>query len=134
MKRVFADTAYYLALTNLHDQHSAAAATFTSQFSGAFVTTLWVLLEVANFLGRGPNRALFCELYKDLTSDDRVTIVPADQIVFERGIALYAKRLDKQWSLTDCISFVVIQDYQLVEAATTDHHFKQAGFKVLLKS
>jgi predicted nucleic acid-binding protein len=49
------------------------------------------------------------------------------------GFALYGERLDKEWSLTDCISFVVMHDHQLTEAATADHHFEQAGFRALLK-
>jgi hypothetical protein len=51
----------------------------------------------------------------------------------ERGWALYADRPDKYWSLTDCISFVVMKDHQITEALTGDHHFEQAGFVALLK-
>ena len=46
---------------------------------------------------------------------------------------LFAKRPDKEWSLTDCISFIVMQEYGLTEALTADHHFEQAGFTILLK-
>lgn len=44
----------------------------------------------------------------------------------------YRQRRDKEWSLTDCISFVVMQEEQLTEALTADRHFEQAGFKPLL--
>ena len=133
MKPVFADTVYYLALTNPRDQYAAAATRFTAGFSGAFVTTAWVLAEVANSLARGPDRGLFIDLYHDLANDRRVTIVPAAQDLFEQGIDLYAKRPDKEWSLTDCISFVVMQKYGLTGALTADRHFEQAGFKTLLE-
>ena len=46
---------------------------------------------------------------------------------------LYDSRNDKQWSLTDCISFVVMQDYEITDALTGDHHFEQAGFRALLR-
>ena len=62
MKRVFADTVYYLGLTNPRDQYAAVTTQYTAEFSGAFVTTTWVLAEVANSLSRGLNRVLFCEL------------------------------------------------------------------------
>lgn len=133
MKPVFADTVYYLALANARDQHSAAATRFTAGFSGAFVTTAWVLAEVANSLTRGSDRALFSELYRDLANDHRVTIVPAAQDLFEQGIEMFGKRSDKEWSLTDCISFIVMHEYGLTEAITADHHFEQAGFTILLK-
>lgn len=132
MKPVFADTAYYLALINPHDQCAPAATRFTAKFAGAFVTTAWVLTEVANSLARGPNRVLFCNLYQDLAGDHRVTIVPASQGLLDRGIDLFAKRPDKNWSLTDCISFIVMQEYGLTDAATADRHFQQAGFRILL--
>ena len=60
MKPVFADTVYYIALTNPRDQYAALATRFTAGFSGAFVTTAWVLTEVANSLARGPDRGFFC--------------------------------------------------------------------------
>jgi len=49
------------------------------------------------------------------------------------GLELYARRPDKSWSLTDCISFVVMTDRGLTEALTGDHHFEQAGFRALLR-
>lgn len=133
MKPVFADTVYYLALVNPRDQHAPAATRFTAAFAGAFVTTAWVLTEVANALTHGVDRTLFNELYSELSNDRRVTIVPSAQDLFEQGIALFAKRPDKEWSLTDCISFIVMQEYGLTDALTADHHFAQAGFSVLLE-
>jgi len=133
MKPVFADTVYYLALTNPRDQYAASAVRFTAGFSGRFVTTAWVLTEVGNSLTRGTDRALFCELYRDLSADHRVMIVPAAQDLLEQGIELFGNRPDKEWSLTDCISFVVMQLHHLTDALTADHHFKQAGFSMLLE-
>ncbi|MBN2217100.1 MAG: type II toxin-antitoxin system VapC family toxin [Pirellulales bacterium] len=132
MKPVFADTVYYLALINPRDQYAPAATRFTAGFAGSFVTTAWVLAEVANSLARGPDRALFCELYQDLANDRRVAIVPAAQDLFEQGMDLYAKRLDKEWSLTDCVSFIVMHECGLTDALTADRHFEQAGFTVML--
>ena len=71
-------------------------------------------------------------LYQDLLTDEAVTIIPPDAALFDRGLALYASRLDKDWSLTDCISFVAMQEQGLEEALTGDQHFAQAGFSVLL--
>ncbi|MEI8372904.1 MAG: PIN domain-containing protein [Planctomycetota bacterium] len=133
MKPVFADTVYYLALTNPRDQYAASATRFTVEFSGSFVTTAWVLTEVANSLARGPNRALFYELYRDLAGDHRITIVLPTEDLFGQGIELYSQRPDKEWSLTDCISFIVMRQYGLTDAVTADHHFEQAGFTVLLR-
>jgi len=53
--------------------------------------------------------------------------------LFERGIELYTARTDKQWSRTDCISFVVMKQRSIQDALTGDHHYEQAGFTALLK-
>jgi hypothetical protein len=60
-------------------------------------------------------------------------MIPATQELFDRGVALYESRPDKEWSLTDCISFVVMADHGITEALTGDRHFEQAGFVALLK-
>ena len=78
-------------------------------------------------------RPVFLTLLDSLQSDPRVTIVPPTQALFQQGIVLYEGRSDKEWSLTDCISFVVMQQMQLIEALTGDSHFEQAGFRALLK-
>jgi len=68
-----------------------------------------------------------------LQKDPEVTIVPASADLWQRGVALFASRPDKDWSLTDCISFVVMQERGIADGLTADHHFEQAGFVALLK-
>jgi uncharacterized protein len=69
-----------------------------------------------------------------LEADQSVTIVPASDDLFRRGVDLYRQRPDKDWPLTDCLSFVVMNDHGATEALTGDHHFEQAGFQALLKT
>jgi predicted nucleic acid-binding protein len=133
MTRCFADTSYYIALVNPDDDTYEVAVEYTSTFNGEIVTTAWIVNELANHLAKPPNRALFLEMLQEMQEDARVVIVPAAPELFERGIQLYANRPDKEWSLTDCISFLVMQDQGITDALTTDHHFEQAGFNVLLK-
>lgn len=78
-------------------------------------------------------RSNFLTLLSKLGADPDVTILPATQALFEKGIDLFARRPDKSWSLTDCISFVVMAELRLTDALTGDHHFEQAGFRALLK-
>ena len=97
------------------------------------MVTEFVLVELANALSRARDRHLFAELLPSLQSDPNSTIIPASAGLFSRGFDLYASRPDKDWSLTDCISFLVMDEYDLDEALTVDHPFEQAGFQVLLK-
>ncbi len=68
-----------------------------------------------------------------LLADVGTQFIPASSDLFQRGLALFGKRPDKDWSLVDCISFVVMKERRLTDALTTDLHFKQAGFKALLR-
>jgi predicted nucleic acid-binding protein len=133
MKRVFADTYFFVCLVNPKDEHLQTAREFLATFGGGVITTAWVITELANTLSKAVNRHLFLNLYADLRTDRRVSIEPPTQVLFEKGLELYAKRPDKDWSLTDCISFVVMEHEGLTEALTNDHHFEQAGFTTLLK-
>ena len=132
MKTLFADTSYYLAVLNENDEFHERAIELTAAASARLITTTWVLTEVADALSRPPARRLVKPFVGDLRADRTVTIVPADDALFEAGLELFARRLDKAWSLTDCISFVVMNRRRLGEALSSDHHFEQAGFRTLL--
>jgi len=133
MNRVFADTSYYIALMGERDQHHAAAVAHAQAFFGEVITTDFVLLEVGNWLSRTADRAVFLRLFEMLETDSQTTVMPATRELFDAGRSLFARRMDKDWSLTDCISFAVMHQQGLTEALTADHHFKQAGFVVLLR-
>ena len=133
MKAVFADTFYYLALLSPRDSAHAQAVSITRRLRSRLVTTAWVLTEVGDAMSLPKDRELFMALLDGLNGNPKVTIVPAGQGLFDRGVEFFRKRPDKEWTLTDCISFVVMADEELTDALTGDHHFKQAGFKALLK-
>jgi len=133
MSRVFADTFYYLALLNSIDEAHERAAEFTDAFTGMMVTTDLVLVELANGLSGTQNRRALIEFVENHRTDPAVRIVPAGRRLLERGWDLYRRRQDKDWSLTDCTSFIVMQDRGIKDALTGDHHFEQAGFRALLK-
>jgi hypothetical protein len=133
MSVVFADTSFYVAALSPRDVNHARAESVARYVRGRVVTTQYVLLEVGTFFCTAPHRAVFLGLLQALENDPDVTIVPASADLWQRGIALFAARPDKDWSLTDCLSFVVMQERGIADALTTDHHFEQAGFVVLLK-
>ena len=132
MTAVFADTSHFVAVLSPRDAHHAAATAFTRAFAGRTVTTESVLDEVANFFTKPAVRARFVRLVAELRADPRTTVVPVTTALFDRGVDLFASRPDKEWSLTDCNSFVVMGELDLTNALTADKHFEQAGFVPLL--
>ena len=131
MSLVFADTGFYVALVNPSDQCHRVAVREAVRLANV-VTTDYILLELANFLRRPHQRTFFLEIERDLRCDDTSIVVPASRDLMDRGIDLFKNRPDKDWSLTDCISFVVMQEYGVTEALIGDGHFEQAGFVALL--
>ena len=131
-EEVFADTAYYVAELSPRDSLHASARKFSSTYSGRIITTEYVLVEVATFCLHGSGRSAFADLIQSLRADPATTVVPASTQLFERAVALFVARPDKDWSLTDCVSFVVMTELELTDALTGDHHFEQAGFRILL--
>jgi len=92
-----------------------------------------VLTEFGNAYCHPRDRADFTALYRALSNHPRVKIIPAETRFFQRGVELFKQRMDKEWSLVDCLSFVAMQDEGITEALTGDGHFEQAGFVALLK-
>lgn len=133
MNTVLADTFYFLALVNPRDQAHGRAMAFTAVFAGQMVTTAWVLTEFADAMSDPRNRLEFVTTLNDIRANPQMRIIPPDQSLFEEGVRLFANRPDKHWSLTDCISFAVMQREGITEALTGDRHFEQAGFVALLK-
>ena len=133
MKAVFADTSFYVALLNARDIAHMRAVQAGKRLDCPVLLTDFIILELGNALSGPGLRALFTELVSGLHADPNVQIVPASRDLLARGLSLFSARRDKQWSLTDCTSFVVMTEERLTEALTTDHHFEQAGFVAMLR-
>ena len=134
MKSIFGDTFVWIALVHPRDAWHERAREYLDAFSGRIVTTDWVLMELGDALaGTKEGRKEFVTLRADLQNDPDITVFASDAELLEEAVALYHARLDKEWSLTDCTSFVVMKKAGISEALTGDHHFEQAGFVTLLK-
>ncbi len=135
-RRVFVDTTGWLALANKGDHlHGRAAALNQTLLSEGvfFITTDYVLTEVANGLGGLRYRSAAVRFIEAIFSSKRIRIVQIDAGLFRRGWRLYRERTDKEWGLTDCTSFSVMTEEGIREALSCDRHFEQAGYLCLLE-
>ena len=89
------------------------------------------MTEVGDGMAGSNDRTKFVQLLEFLNARPDVEIIRSSGDVFDLGFELYKERPDKEWSLTDCISMVVMKKQSVREALTGDHHFKQAGFDIL---
>jgi predicted nucleic acid-binding protein len=132
MNEVFADTFYFLALLNRHDEHHAEAVRAAGDLQSRLVTTHWILAEVADALSEPRLRVRVAHFIRGTLENQAIVVVSDPLSWFESGLLLYQQRADKSWSLTDCISFAVMEARGIRQALTADHHFTQAGFVALL--
>ncbi len=129
----FVDTFAFIAWMHADDAAHSVVSEYLESFTGQLVTTEWVLVELADALSHPSARASAVQLIEFLRDEPQYEIVPYDVEVFDAGFDLFAKRPDKEWSLTDCISFAVMTERGLTDALTADHHFAQAGFHAVFK-
>lgn len=124
--RFFMDTAFVLALLNPKDPFHHEAKALIPRVRAA--REIWshdgILIEVAN----SPAGDFIERVYK--TANTKIAAVTRKLV--KQALELYGKRLDKAWGLTDCMSFVLMQEEGLSDALTMDHHFDQAGFRIML--
>lgn len=133
MRRVFGDSLFFIALLNERDQFHSAARALDASGHLEVVTTRWVLAEMADALAAAPWRERAAVFLRRAVANPYLRVVQDSDRLFDRGFDLYQSRRDKDWSLTDCISFTVMADEGLTDALTGDRHFEQAGFTALLR-
>ena len=128
---VFADTFALIAWLNPRDQAHERVSSYLNGFTGRLVTTEWVLMELADALSAPEARGIVVNFLQAVRADSQFEVVGYESGAYQSGFDLIATRPDKSWSLTDCISFGVMNQRQLTEALTADHHFEQAGFRAV---
>lgn len=134
--KVFLDSAYVIALDQATDAHHDKAlelAVSLREGKTLATTTRAVLLEIGNYLARGTARRRAEGLINSLESSRYVEVLSlSDELAF-KGWTLFCQRHDKNWSWTDCISFIVMREPSLEQALTSDQHFEQASFTAMLR-
>ncbi|GIK55597.1 MAG: type II toxin-antitoxin system VapC family toxin [Chloroflexi bacterium] len=135
-REIFVDTAYAIALSSPKDLFHPQAVRFAQKLKAdkiKLVMTRAVMLEIDNALSKLQYRHASVQLWDALEADPHVGIVPLAETFFPQAMNLYRNRIDKEWGLVDCNSFVVMEERGIAAALTTDLHFQQAGFQVLLR-
>jgi uncharacterized protein len=134
--RVFIDTSYLIAILEPTDDRHEKAKTVSSSLGGSQqITSEMVLTELLNaFCTRGKFfRRMALNVLDVLRSDPNIEIIPQSSELFEQACQYYKQRLDKEYSLTDCASMVIMRQRGIDKVLTHDHHFQQEGFKALLR-
>ena len=138
MSGYFGDASYWIALSDEADEYHHQATEYSALLEldqARIVTTQLVLNEVLNPRSgttRTQRRAAV-NLVDRITRNPRILIEPQTSNQFDEAFEWMRNRLDKEWSITDCASFLVMQRDGIAEALTSDRHFEQAGYIALLR-
>lgn len=136
MSRIFLDTSFVIALSIEDDKYHAVAklwAEYIRQNKSILITHQGILLEIGDALSKPQWRTKAADLLNFLRKDRTVEITSMTQELIDAAFELFVSRSDKSWGMTDCVSFVVMQQINLKSALTADQHFRQSGFRVLLR-
>jgi predicted nucleic acid-binding protein len=134
---VFMDSAGFLALWDAGDAHHAAAIRLQDELARKrrrFLTSEYVVDETATLLLVRHSHAAASDSLDTIERSESLRLDWIGPDRFHAAASLFRKHADKEWSFTDCVSFVVMHELRIRDAFTTDHHFKQAGFVPLLKT
>jgi len=130
----FVDTFFLIALLETSDAHHKRARALSKSLGKTkLLTTDAVLIELGNYFARSSLRVEAIEWIRAIRAHAEWEVVPLDAALVARGEDRYRRYSDKSWSLTDCISMEVMKQRGLREVATSDGHFTQAGFQILIK-
>ena len=135
MKKIFADTFYWAALLNPKDQwYEAAKAAQQKLGQVRLVTTETVLIELLNFFSEygAEMRQTVVNTVRDVLVGLDIEYISHSPESFLDALDFYEKRLDKGYSLTDCVSMLTMKNFDAREILTHDNHFAQEGFTILL--
>ncbi len=136
MRVVFADTGFWVALLFPGDSlHERATAIQSALRNARLVTSEMIFSEYFTFFSNKGSlfRQRCTVFYRQLQINGEAEIIPQTSRLFHNALLLFERRPDKEWSLTDCASFQIMRNLGIGEALTYDIHFRQAGFKPLLR-
>ena len=134
-RAVLLDTSFVLALENSDDRHHEKAKQLDRQLlhEGFSLVLHWgILLEIGDGYARIGRRAKGLQLLELFLTENGYDVRPLTESLMNEAMELYRTRVDKEWGLTDCISFILMKTEGLTDALTADTHFEQAGFTAKL--
>ncbi len=125
-----------IAITHKRDQYHEDAVRVSQSLEKpvSLITTEAILMEFGNMLSQKPVRQKAFNYIRILQNSPEMEIIPANSELFEKGLKDFGRYKDKEWGLVDCMSFIIMREKNILYALTSDEHFEQAGFVMLLKS
>ncbi|WP_319578489.1 PIN domain-containing protein [uncultured Methanospirillum sp.] len=134
MRSVFIDTSFVIAIFTPEDKHHKQALEIAHELFD--YTEIWItdaiIYEIGNSFSK-TGKQIIAEFIRDCYTTEQMHVVKTDEPLLMKALTHYSDYLDKDWSLTDCLSFEVMKEKNIAIAYSSDHHFEQAGFQYVLR-
>ena len=130
---ILIDTGYLIALIDPADELHGRALEWSRAASGPFIHHQFIVVELLNYFSASRLRLEAHRRLAAVWNHPQIEYVPVDPALHDAAVDLHRKRPDKAWSLTDCVSFIIMTNRTMTQALTYDHHFQQAGFQPLMR-
>jgi len=131
---ILLDTGFLIGLADPNDALHGRAVAWSGRIYEPRLVTEYVLLETVNYFSLVQDRERVHALLAHVYSKSGYLVVESSHSLFDAGVRLHRQCKDKEWSLTDCISFLIMRERGIHRALAYDHHFEQAGFEALLRA
>jgi len=127
---IFLDTSFLVAFYNKRDKNHQKARRFISKSdkSMAFLISDYIFDEVLTVLLVRGGKSLSIEAGRKILEDERIDLFQIDEEIFQKAWMVYQGFQDKEWSFTDCASYVLMKNLSIDTGASFDDHFNQFGF------
>ena len=135
--RWFIDTGFVIALVSPRDAYHDIALDFSTRIQSEsikLITSDAVLLEIGAALSRLAYRAAAIDILQSMRHDPHIEVIALNTRLMDNAVGLFSARADKEWSLTDCVSFELMRTHEIHEALSADGHVEQAGFAALMRA
>lgn len=131
LNSIFVDTFYIIALVNEKDNYHSQVINLSDIYEDyPLIISEPILLEIGNALSRKYKEEASLIIDNFLIAEE-VQLISLTHDLFQKGLNLYKQYKDKDWGFVDCISFIIMWDYNVKYVLTFDRHFAQAGFHIL---
>jgi uncharacterized protein len=133
---IFIDTSYAIALYSKRDHYHNKALELGRKYGIGefrFVTSFAILLEIGNGLSKSYEKPRSVQLLNFLQKDPAIEIEEVTKNIYQQSFELFSSRMDQDWGLVDCTSFLIMKKRGINLVLTADKHFEQAGFRALMR-
>ncbi len=135
MSKIFVDTSAWVALKDKSDKHNQKAIELNKELllnKNRYFTSNYIIDETLTLILMKLNHNTAIEFGEEIRNSKLIEIIYLDKELEEDSWQFFKKYSDKNFSFTDCSSFIIMKKFGIQKAFSSDHHFEQAGFIKLL--